>query len=70
MGRYPRECSGITRRLLSTAGVCDQRLGVAHKLLPIAGVKATLLILNQGAKQISAEHEKLGVWAMFKAYWH
>ena len=68
MGRFPRECSGITRRLLPTAGVCDQHLGVAHKFLPITGVKATLFILKKGAKQISVEGEKLGVLAIFKGY--
>ena len=38
MGRFPRECSGITRRLLPTAGVGDQRLGAPFRLLPTAGV--------------------------------
>ena len=38
MGRYSKECSGVTCRLLLTAGVCDQRLGKLLRLLPTAGV--------------------------------
>ena len=36
--RYPRECWGSCLRHLPTAGVCDQRLGVSHRLLLTAGV--------------------------------
>ena len=38
MIRYPRECRGTHLRLLPTAGVCDQRVGVTPRLLPTAGV--------------------------------
>ena len=37
MCRYPRECWGSCLRHLPTAGVCDQRLGVSHRLLLTAG---------------------------------
>ena len=38
MIRFARECRGPHRRLLPTAGVCEQREGVHIRLLPTAGV--------------------------------
>ena len=38
MIRYHRECRGPHPRLLPTAGVCEQRLGVSLRLLLTAGV--------------------------------
>ena len=38
MSRYQRECRDLCQRLLPTAGVCDQRVGVRLRLLPTAGV--------------------------------